>query len=134
MDKKNYDLVVIGGGPAGITGASTAAEWGKSVALIDAHHELGGAGVNTGTAPSKTLRETALALSGARSRNLYGVDLSLRKEATVADFLRHERNVKTGLNRFAMEILERSRIDVYYGTASFADDHTVIARPPKDGP
>ena len=134
MDKKDYDLVVIGGGPAGITGAATAAGFGKSVALIDDHRELGGAGVNTGTAPSKTLRETALALSGARSRNLYGVDLSLRKEATVADFLRHERNVKTGLNMFVMEMLERSKIDVYCGNAIFTDDQTVIARPSKDGP
>jgi hypothetical protein len=108
MDKKDYDLIVIGGGPAGIAGAATAAGFGKNVALIDSHHELGGAGVNTGTAPSKTLRETALALSGARSRNLYGVDLSLRKEATVADFLRHERNVKTGLNMFVMEMRELS--------------------------
>src|SRR5882762_4316897 len=134
MDERDYDLVVIGGGPAGIAAADTAAGFGKSVALIDGHHELGGAGVNTGTAPSKTLRETALALSGARSRNLYGVDLSLRKEATVADFLSHERNVKTGLNMFAMEMLQRSKIDVHYGTATFEDDHTIRARPCKDGP
>src|SRR5713101_2959215 len=134
MGKKDYDLVVIGGGPAGIAGATTAAGFGKRVALIDGHHELGGAGVNTGTAPSKTLRETALALSGGRSRNLYGVDLSLRKEATVADFLRHERNVKTGLNMFLTEMVERSNIDVYYGNAIFADDHTVIARSSNDGP
>src|SRR5258708_13265555 len=134
MDTRDYDLVVIGGGHAGIAGAVTAAGFGKSVALIDGHHELGGAGINTGTAPSKTLRETALALSGARSRNLYGVDLSLRKEATVADFLRHERNVKTGLNTFVMEMLERSRIDVHYWTAIFPDDHTVKVRPHKDTP
>ncbi len=134
MDGKDYDLVVIGGGPAGIAGAATAARFGKSVALVDDHRELGGAGINTGTAPSKTLRETALALSGARSRNLYGVDLSLRKEATVADFLRHERNVKTGLNTFVMEMLERSKIDVHYGTAIFVDDHTVTVRSSKDGP
>ncbi len=134
MGKKDYDLVVIGGGPAGLTGATTAAGFGKSVALIDGHHELGGAGVNTGTAPSKTLRETALALSGGRSRNLYGVDLSLRKEATVADFLRHERNVKIGLNMFVTEMVERSKIDVYYGSAIFTDDHTIIARSSNDGP
>jgi NAD(P) transhydrogenase len=133
MDRKDYDLVVIGGGPAGIAGAATAARFGKSVALIDGRHELGGAGIHTGTAPSKTLRETALALSGARSRNLYGVDLSLRKEATVADFLRHERNVKAGLTMFVTEMLERSKVDVYYGTAIFADDHTVIARSSNDG-
>jgi NAD(P) transhydrogenase len=77
---------------------TTAAALGKAIALVDSHHEWGGAGANTGTVPSKTLRETAVMLSGMRSRDLYGVDLSLRREATVADFLRHERNVKTGLN------------------------------------
>src|ERR1700747_3523212 len=94
----DFDLVVIGGGPAGVGGGPTGGSFGKTVAVIDRHHELGGAGANTGTVPSKTLRETALALSGMRSRGLYGVDLSLRREATVSDFLRHERNVKTGLN------------------------------------
>ena len=59
-----YDLIVIGGGPAGINGATTARILGKTVALVDRHHELGGAGANTGTVPSKTLRETAVALSG----------------------------------------------------------------------
>jgi DNA sulfur modification protein DndE len=88
---RTYDLVVIGGGPAGVLGAATAAVFGKRVALIDSRPELGGAGVNTGTVPSKTLRETALALSGMKSRQLYGVDLSLRREATVADFMRRER-------------------------------------------
>src|SRR5438067_1231544 len=78
-DPKCYDLVVIGGGPAGINGATTARLLGKTVALVDRHHELGGAGANTGTVPSKTLRETAVALSGTRSRDLYGVDLSLRR-------------------------------------------------------
>src|SRR6266699_3170401 len=135
MTMKNvYDLAVIGAGPAGIVGATTAASLGARVVLIDRFGDLGGAGANTGTVPSKTLRETALALSGARSRNLYGVDLSLRKEATVADFLRHERNVKTGLNMYVEEMLKRSSIDVHYGTAIFADDHTVIARFSKDEP
>src|SRR5712675_2278623 len=83
---KDFDLVVIGGGPAGISGANTAAIFGKRVALVEKLGEVGGAGINTGTIPSKTLRETALALSGLRSRKLYGVDLSLRREATVADF------------------------------------------------
>src|SRR5580693_346351 len=94
----DFDLIVIGGGPAGIVGATTAASLGKRVAVVDSHHELGGAGANTGTVPSKTLRETVLALSGLKSRNLHGVDLSLRREATVSDFLRHERHVKAGLN------------------------------------
>ena len=70
-----HDLVVIGGGPAEIVGAVTAAMMGHSVALVDSRGELGWAGVNTGTVPSKTLRETALALSCLRTRNLHGVNL-----------------------------------------------------------
>src|SRR5437762_8908689 len=75
MRPESYDLVVIGGGPAGISGANTASIFGKRVALVEKLREIGGAGINTGTIPSKTLRETALALSGVRSRKLFGVDL-----------------------------------------------------------
>jgi NAD(P) transhydrogenase len=78
----------------GSIGAIAVANLGHTVAVVDRHAELGGAGINMGTVPSKTLRETALALSGVRSRKLYGVDLSLRRDATVSDFLRHERKVK----------------------------------------
>jgi len=125
---RDFDLIVIGGGPAGIVGATTAAAFGKTVAVVDSHPELGGAGANTGTVPSKTLRETALAFSGMRSRNLYGVDLSLRREATVADFLRHEQNVKAGLNHFLSQRMAASHITVYCGTASFEDAHIVRVR------
>src|SRR3954464_13884142 len=88
-----YDLVVIGGGPAGEKGAAQAAYFGKRVLLIEGKEELGGAAANTGTLPSKTLRETSLTLSGLRARSLYGVDLSLRREATVADLLYREQTV-----------------------------------------
>lgn len=117
----SFDLIVIGGGPAGIVAATTASGLDKKVALIDNHAELGGAGANTGTVPSKTLRETALALSGMRSRNLYGVDLSLRREATVTDFLRHERGVKAGLNHTLARRMEESKTEVRKGTATFVD-------------
>jgi NAD(P) transhydrogenase len=120
-----YDVVILGGGPAGIAGAATAGAFGHKVAVVDSHGELGGAGANTGTVPSKTLRETALALSGIRARNLYGVDLSLRREATVADFLRHERNVKTGLNTMLAQRLEASNAVFYRGTGALEDAHTV---------
>jgi NAD(P) transhydrogenase len=120
-----FDLVVIGGGPAGIAGATTASALGKRVALVESSPELGGAGANTGTVPSKTLRETALALSGMKTRNLYGVDLSLRREATVSDFLGHERNVKAGLNHLLSQRLEAWHATAYFGEAAFEDPHTV---------
>lgn len=124
-DLKSYDLLVIGGGPAGLNAAMTAAHIGKSVALVDCHKEIGGAGINTGTVPSKTLRETALALSGIRSRNLYGVDLSVRREVTVADFLGHEMHVKDAFHKSLRERLERENVSVYWGTCAFLDDHTL---------
>src|ERR1700729_1564949 len=111
-DPKNYDLIIIGGGPAGLVAATTATASHKKVALIDSHHELGGAGINTGTVPSKTLRETALALSGMQSRNLYGVDLSLRRETTVADFVQHERNVTTAFNASIPEMLRAEHAEI----------------------
>jgi NAD(P) transhydrogenase len=122
---KNYDLVIIGGGPAGLVAAITATERQKTVALINSHPELGGAGINTGTVPSKTLRETALALSGLQSRDLYGVDLSLRREVTISDFLGHEQNVKAIFNVAFLKRLQSEKADVFFGTASFVDPHTV---------
>lgn len=71
---EHYDLVVIGSGPAGEKGAARAAYFGKRVALSEHAPHVGGAGVNTGTIPSKTLRETALYFSGLQQRGLYGVD------------------------------------------------------------
>src|SRR5271166_1499814 len=114
-----FDLIVIGGGPAGVVGATTAASMGKKVALVEYSAELGGAGANTGTVPSKTLRETALALSGVRSRGLYGVDLSLRREATVADFLRREQQVRTGFNQSLSQRMDAWHTAVYRGNAAF---------------
>jgi len=120
-----YDLIVIGSGPAGEKGASTAADFGKRVALVEREPVIGGASANTGTLPSKTLRETALALSALRARDLYGVDLSLRREATVKDFLYHETHVKEGERRRVLDGLRRSRVDVYRGSGSFEDPNFI---------
>jgi NAD(P) transhydrogenase len=124
-DLKTYDLVVIGGGPAGITAAAEASSFGKSVVLVDSHREIGGAGINTGTVPSKTLRETALALSGLKSRKLYGVDLSLRREVTVADFLGHEEHVKEAFHASVTQSLQVLKATIYCGTCTFLDAHTI---------
>lgn len=133
MSIPHFDLVVIGSGPAGEKGAAQAAWFGKSVCLIEREPELGGAMVNTGTVPSKTLRETALTLSGLRSRDLYGVDLSIRREATVADFMRHERNVVAQERGRIERNLDAHKVTRVTGTASFLDPHT-IAVDPGDGP
>ena len=133
-ETRAYDLVVIGGGPAGIVAAATSTGAGKKVALVDNHHQLGGAGVNTGTVPSKTLRETALAISGLRTSRLIGVDLNVIQDPTVADFLRHEQQVKAGLNTMITRQLRSDRADMYFGTGVFVDPHTIHVKPSKQGP
>ncbi|MBC8141036.1 MAG: Si-specific NAD(P)(+) transhydrogenase [Armatimonadetes bacterium] len=125
MKSTHYDLVVIGSGPAGEKGAAQAAYFGKRVALVEREAHLGGAAANTGTLPSKTLRETALYLSGFRQRGLYGIEANLRERATVQDFLRRERAVKhTERERIAAN-LHRHNIDLFTGAATFTDSHTV---------
>jgi len=121
----HFDLIVLGGGPAGTSGAASAGFLGKRVALVERLPVLGGAGINTGTIPSKTLRETALVLSGLRSRELYGVDLSVRGEATVADFGRHARQVTDAERNRSVERLDLRGVVRFQGTASFADLHTI---------
>jgi NAD(P) transhydrogenase len=126
---QQFDLIVIGGGPAGICGANTAGIFGKRVALVEKLREVGGAGINTGTIPSKTLRETALALAGVRSRKLFGVDLSLRREATVADFMRHQANVAAHERRRREQQMRTYNVETFHGAASFVDPNTVRLAP-----
>ncbi len=117
--------MVIGSGPAGEKGAAQAAYFGKRVALVECAPLLGGTSCNTGSLPSKTLRETALALSGFRSRQLFGVDLAVRRGATVQDLLVHERRVTSAEREAIAENLRRHHTDAYTGLASFVDPHTI---------
>ena len=123
---ERYDLVVIGAGPAGEKGAVQAAYFGKRVAIVE-KGLIGGASCNTGTIPSKTLRETSLLLSGAYARELVGIgiDLSLRRVATVADFLSHQQMVVDRQSAAAEKNLLHHHVTVYKGDASFEDAHTV---------
>ncbi len=124
-----FDLCVIGSGPAGEKGAAQAAYFGKSVCLIERAPKPGGAAVNTGTIPSKTLRETALYLGGLRQRGLYGVDLRMKSDITIGDFMHRERAVVESAWQLIEHNLERHRITSVQGAAHFVDPHTIeVAR------
>lgn len=120
-----YDLVVIGSGPAGEKGAAQAAYFGKQVAVVERAPHLGGSGINTGTVPSKTLRETALYFSGLRQRGLYGIDYSLKENVSVHDFMHREQLLVERGREIIQHNLDRHRIDVVWGAGVIRDPHTV---------
>src|SRR5438105_9372729 len=114
-----YDLIVIGSGPAGEKGAAQAAYFGKTVALIEREPVLGGACVNTGTIPSKTLRESALHLSGFRQRGFTeAVDVTM-KSVSVDDFMYRKQLVLEKEWLRIDENLKRHKVDRFQGTARF---------------
>ncbi len=126
---ERYDLVVIGSGPAGEKGAAQAAYFGKRVAIVEKTFQVGGAGINTGTVPSKTLRESALYFSGLGQRGLYGVDYTIKQDLTVRDFMYREQEVVKALREVVRQNVERHRIDLIQGAARFEDPHTIAVEP-----
>src|SRR4051794_8382520 len=121
----DYDLIVLGAGPAGEKGAAQAAYYGKRVVIVERASNVGGAGINTGTVPSKTLRETALYFSGLLQRGLYGLDYSIKDNMTIADFMHREKAVVNREHEIIQNNLDRHKIDVFWGEASLKDAHTV---------
>jgi NAD(P) transhydrogenase len=120
-----FDLIVIGCGPAGEKAGAQAAYFGKRVAVIERASNPGGSCINTGTVPSKTLRESALYFSGLDRRGLYGIDYSLKENLTVHDFMHHEREVVEMERKRILNNLELHKIEYIEGQASFEDTHTV---------
>src|ERR1700743_638278 len=121
-----YDLIVIGGGPAGEKGAAQAAYFGRKVALIEeTTQQLGGACINTGTLPSKTLRESALYFSGLQQRGLHGIDYSLKEDLNVRDFMHHTDDVIESERSNVRKNLEGHFIDLLVGKAEFVDGHEI---------
>ncbi len=127
---EHYDLIVIGSGPAGEKGAAQAAYFDKRVALIERSPFVGGAGINTGTVPSKTLREAALYYSGLQQRGLYGIDYSLKENMSVADFMHREQIVVANERRIIEKNIQRHKIELIHGEASLQDAHTVRVTSP----
>jgi len=121
----NYDLLVIGTGPAGEKAAAQAAYFGKRVAIIEASLDFGGACVNTGTIPSKILRESALYFSGIKQRGLYGVDYSLREGLTMESFMHRKEVLVAEERRKIHDNMAAHHVEVIHGVASFKDPHTL---------
>jgi NAD(P) transhydrogenase len=123
-----YDLIVIGSGPAGEKGAAQAAWFGKRVALVEREQELGGACVNTGTVPSKTLRESALHLSGFKQRFFTdAVDVSIARDITIGDFMYRKQLVVEREWKRIDENLRRHEVERFRGTARFLSPNEIAA-------
>jgi NAD(P) transhydrogenase len=122
---EEFDLIVIGCGPAGEKACAQAAYFGKRVAVIEGAEYVGGSCINTGTVPSKTLRESALYFSGLKQRGVYGIDYSLKENLTISDFMHHEREVVERERQRVLKNLALHHIELVRGQASFENVHTV---------
>src|SRR3978361_1914102 len=127
---EEYDLVVIGSGPGGQKAAIAAAKLGKSVAVIERGRMLGGVCVNTGTIPSKTLREAVVYLTGMSQRELYGASYRVKEKITPADLLARTQHVIPGEIDVVRSQLMRNRVDLFVGHARFIDEHSLTGEDP----
>ncbi len=122
---QTYDLIVIGSGPAGQRAAIQGAKSGKRVALIERREVVGGVCINTGTIPSKTIREAVLHLSGYLSQNVYGTNYRVKEKVTVADLaFRVQHVIKTEIDVINAQ-LSRNNIELLTGIASFINPNTI---------
>jgi NAD(P) transhydrogenase len=130
---REYDMVVIGSGPGGQKAAIAAAKLGKSVALVERGRMLGGVCVNTGTIPSKTLREAVVYLTGMSQRELYGASYRVKDKITPADLLARTQHVIGKQVDVVRSQLMRNRIDLVVGHGRFVDPHTVMVEQDAQG-
>ncbi len=121
----DYDLLVIGSGPAGQRAAIQASKLDKRVALVEKKTVLGGMCINTGTIPSKTLREAVLELTGYRSREFYGSSYTVKQNITMEDLMfRTDKVIRHEIDVVRNQLL-RNRIELMAGAASFIDRNTI---------
>src|SRR5258706_4364184 len=121
----DYDLIVIGVGPAGEKAAAQAAYFGKRVVAIERAAEPGGAGTHTGPVPSKTLRETSMYLSGYHSREMYGVAVELDPTATLPRLMSRKAAIIASESQRIRHNLDRHQVTCLHGLGRFIDAHTV---------
>ena len=120
-----YDLLVIGSGPAGQRAAIQAAKLRKRVALVERRRHLGGVSVNTGTIPSKTIREAVMYLTGLSQRGVYGQDYRLKDEISIEDLALRTRQVVEQERHVIRDQLLRNHVTLLDGSASFVEPNEV---------
>src|ERR1700694_2674703 len=125
MTNYEYDLVVIGSGPAGQRAAIQGAKLHKRVGIVECKAVIAGMCINTGTIPSKTLREAVLHLSGYRERGVYGASYTVKQNITAADLLYRTDHVMRHEIDVTRHQLMRNGIELLPAEASFVDPHTV---------
>ena len=122
---QTFDMIVLGSGPAGQRAAIQASKSGRRVAVIEKREVVGGVCVNTGTIPSKTMREAVLHLSGYGYENLYGVNYRVKEKITMADLIfRVQHVIRTEVD-VTMAQLSRNNIEMLFGCATFTDPYTL---------
>lgn len=126
----SFDVVVIGGGPAGHQAAVQAGKLGKRALLVEREARIGGECVHRGTIPSKTLRETAAYILGLRARSEGVIDVVVPAQTKVASLMRRLRTVRTSHERYLAAQLERNGITVWRGRARFESADVVAVRSP----
>ena len=121
-----YDMIVIGSGPAGQKAAIAAAKLGRRAAIVERVDMVGGVCINTGTIPSKTLREAVLYLTGLNQRELYGQSYRVKDDITVTDLSARTRHVISREIDVIRNQLTRNHVHLMAGTAQFVDPHTLV--------
>jgi NAD(P) transhydrogenase len=122
---QRYDVLVIGSGPAGQRAAIQAAKSGKRVTIVEKQQEIGGVCINSGTIPSKTMREAVMHLSGYQYQTVYGMNYHVKDKITMGDLaFRVQHVIKTEVD-VAEGQLSRNGIHLVHGTAAFLDPQTI---------
>ncbi len=122
----SYDMIVIGSGPAGQKAAIAAAKLGRRAAIVERKDMVGGVCINTGTIPSKTLREAVLYLTGLNQRELYGQSYRVKQDITIADLSSRTQHVIAREIDVIRNQLARNHVHMYVGTARFITPRTIV--------
>jgi NAD(P) transhydrogenase len=133
MSDYDYDVLVLGSGPGGQKAAIAAAKLGRRAAIVERKSMVGGVCINTGTIPSKTLREAVLYLTGLNMRELYGQNYRVKDDITIADLLGRTQHVIGREIEVVRSQLFRNGVDLLHGTARFTSDHSVSIKAEHDG-